>query len=266
MTKENMAEAFLQYLGEIFMLPEVISAGAKGVVIMRETMNEAGKQAFEAGFHDHYSDTDLLVRVRLPENGSVTPDDYLKRIDRFGINNETALGWMFVPADHVCRVVFKNGMRYDLCFEFVYEGEDAVCLGPYTAEEENANWPVENINRFWFVQVQALGKLYRKDHLISAHLANMNCNDTLVMQMIMRDLKYATNHHRYGYSEQLEYVNDLGKVPYKTGDAISDRIADHLYAAALAYDRLVLNFYPQYKKRSDDFFAIWDWYESYREQ
>ena len=266
MTKEKMEEAFLQYLEDIFKLPEVESACAKGVVIMRENMKKSGKKAFKAGFHDLYSDVDLSVRVRLPENGSITPDEYFRRADRFGVNKDTALGWMFVPVDHVCRVVFKNGMRYDLCFEFKDDGEDIAGFEPYTAEDENANWPVENINRFWFIQVQALGKLYRKDHLISAHLANMNCNDTLVMQMIMRDLKYSTSHHRYGYSEHLEYVNDLGKMPYKTGDAVSDRIADRLYAAALAYDRLVINFYPQYKRRSVDFFDIWDWYDSCREQ
>ena len=45
---------------------------------------------------------------------------------------------------------------------------------------------IENINRFWFIQIQALGKLYRKDYLISSHLANMNCNETLVMQIVLR--------------------------------------------------------------------------------
>ena len=200
LTKEYMEEAFLQYMNDIFKHPEIISASVKENPITREVLNENGKQAFRAGFHDAYSDTDLLLKVRLPKDGSVAPEEYLKRIDRFGVSEETALGWMFVPENHVCRVVFKNGLRYDLCFEFIYEGDEPLDLGSYAGKNDNPDWPIENINRFWFIEVQALGKLYRKDHLISAHLSNMNCNDTLVMQMIMRDQEHSTNHHRYGYS------------------------------------------------------------------
>ena len=94
----------------------------------------------------------------------------------------------------------------------------------------------------------------------------MDCNDTLVMQMVMRDLEQGTNHHRYGSAEELEYTKDLGKCPYRTDDETFDRIADHLYAAALSYDRLAKYFYPEYQDRSDTYFAIWDQYESYRKQ
>ena len=199
LSKEKMEESFLQYLVDIFQHPEITSAGVRDIVITRETINETGKQAFEAGFHDIYSDTDLSVKVRLPKNGSITPEDYMKRIDRFGVSKDTALG-----------------------------------------------------------------KLYRKDYLTSSHLANMNCNDTVVMQMIMRDMEYGTSHHRFGYAEELEYVKELGKNPYKNDDATFNRIADHLYAAVLSYDRLAKHFYPAYQGRSDEYFAIWDWYESGR--
>ena len=265
LTKDRMEELFLQYLADIFGYPEVISCCAKEVEITRETLVEAGKKAFEASFHDLYSDVDLSVRVRLPKDGSVTPEEYNKRIDRFGVTTDTALGWMFVPDNHVYRIIFKNGMRYDLLFEFEYSDDIELSFEKQVANvEDNPDWPVDNINRFWFIQLQALGKLYRKDYLISTHLTNMNCNDTLVMQMIKRDRKYGTNHHRYGYSEELEYVSCLGKVPYKTEDATFNRIADRIYAAALSYDKLVKDFYPQYRDRSADFFAIWEWYESCR--
>ena len=266
LTKEFMEESFIQYLGDVFKHPEIESVCVKKNLITRDTVNENGRKAFEAGFHDVYSDADLVMKVHLPKDGSVTPEEYLKRADRFGITMDTALGWMFVPENHVCRVVFKNGLRYDLCFEFDLDGDEPFDLGSYVGEKDNPDWPVENINRFWFIEVQALGKLYRKDHLISSHLANTNCNETLVMQMIMRDRKYATNHHRYGYSEQLDYVEDMGKVPYKTEDPTFNQIADHLYAAALAYDRLAKHFYSQYKDRSGEFFAIWDAYEAHREK
>ena len=265
LSKERMEDSFLEYLGALFAHPEIISAAVRDVVITRETISETGKQAFNAGFHDIYSDIDLSVKVRLPKNGSVTLEDYMKRKDLFGVSNDTALGFMFIPVNQMYRIIFRNGMRYDLGFECECDGNNSFVLEPYIDEEENANWPLGNIDRFWFIQIQALGKLYRKDYLISSHLANMNCNDTLVMQMVMRDLKYETSHHRYGYAEELEYVKELGKTPFKNDDKTFNRIADHLYAAALAYDRLVKYFYPEYKPRSELYFSIWDWYDSCRE-
>ena len=260
-----MEEAFLQYMGEIFAHPEAVSGRVKDIAITRENLKEAGKQAFEAGFHDIYSDSDLHIKVCLPKDGSVTPEDYLKRIDRFGVSKDTALGWMFVPENTVYRIIFNNGMRYDLIFEFE-DGDNKLQLEPCESFSDNDKWPQENINRFWFIQIQALGKLYRKDYLISDHLANTNCNETLVMQMVMRDSEHKTSHHRYGYSEELEYSKDFGKCPFQTEEATFNRIADKLYAAALSYDRLIKNFYPDYTDRSADFFAIWEAYESYRKE
>ena len=265
LSKEKMQEAFLQYMEEIFAHPEVVNACVKDIVITRENLNEAGKQAFEAGFHDIYSDSDVHVKVCLPKDGSVTQEDYLKRIDRFGVSKDTALGWMFGAENNVHRIIFKNGMRYDLIFEFE-SGDSKLQPEPCLSDSENEKWPLENINRFWFIQIQALGKLYRKDYLISDHLANTNCNETLVMQMVMRDSEHKTNHHRYGYYEELEYSKDLGKCPYKTEDETFNRIADKLYAGAVSYDRLVKNFYPDHTDRSADFLAIWEAYESYRKE
>ena len=263
LSMDSMEAAFEKYLEAVFKLPEIISASVRDITISRENIENAGKRAFEAGFHDCYSDIDLSVKVNLPSDGSITPDMYMKRIDRFGVSSATALGWFFVPENKMYRIIFRDGMRYDFGFEFEYAENMNLNLGEQKEpDEQNGNWPIENINRFWFVQIQALGKLYRKDYLISSHLANMNCNETLVMQMVLRDLKFGTNHHRYGYAEELEYVRDLGKVPYKTGDQTFDRIADYLYAAALTYDRLAKEFYPHCQNRSSDFFAVWNFYDS----
>ncbi len=265
LSRKSMESAFEKYLEKIFELPEIVNAVVRDIAIHREDIKDTGKRAFESGFHDCYSDIDLSVKICLPSDGSVTPDEYMKRIDRFGVNNTTALGWCFIPENKMYRIIFRDGMRYDFGFEFEYTENARPDLGKQPdSDEQNKNWPIDNINRFWFVQIQALGKLYRKDYLISSHLANMNCNETLVMQMILRDLKYGTNHHRYGYSEELEYVRDLGKMPYRTGDQTFDRIADDLYAAALSYDRLAKEFYPRYQNRSNAFFAIWDCYEASR--
>ena len=51
---------------------------------------------------------------------------------------------------------------------------------------------------------------------------------------------------------------------YRSGDASFRRIADQLCAAALAYDRLVKEFYPEYRDHSEDFFAVWDCYNRAR--
>ncbi len=265
LSRESMEASFEKYLRLLFGHPEIVSTGVRDITIDRDNIEDAGKRAFEAGFHDCYSDVDLTVNVRLSSDGSVTPDAYMKRIDRFGVSSAAALGWCFVPENRICRIIFRDGMRYDLGFGFEYTGDAGPELGkPPAPDEQNEHWPMDNVNRFWFVQIQALGKLYRKDHLIGGHLANMNCNETLVMQMVLRDLKYGTDHHRYGYAEEPEYVRDLGKAPYKTGDPTFDRIADHLYAAALSCDRLAKAFYPHYQNRSPDFFAIWDRYDASR--
>ena len=263
LSRESMEAAFEKYLKAVFELPEITGAVVKNTAINRKNMDTAGKQAFKAGYHDCFSDVDLLLKVRLPSDGSVTQDQYMKRIDRFGVSSAAALGWFYVPENKLYRIVFRDGMRYDLGFEFEYAENMRLDLGEQPeAGERNDSWPADNINRFWFVQIQALGKLYRKDYLISGHLANMNCNETLVMQMVLRDLRYGTNHHRYGYAEELEYVRDLGKSPYGTSDRAFDRIADRLYAAALTYDRLAKEFYPRYQNRSAGFFAIWDCYKA----
>ena len=266
LSRESMEAAFVKYLETVFAHPEIIRAGVRNIDITCENIKDAGKRAFEAGFHDCCSDIDLSVRVCLPSDGSVTPDQYMKRIDRFGVNRNTALGWCFVPENKMYRIIFRDGMRYDFGFEFEYAEKMNLDLDKQPDPgEQNDNWPEEKINRFWFVQIQALGKLYRKDYLISGHLANMNCNETLVMQMVLRDLRYGTNYHRYGYAEDLEYIHDLGKSPYRTGDQTFDRIADYLYAAALTCDRLAKEFYPHYQNRCDDFFAIWNCYEASRQ-
>ena len=265
LSKGSMEAAFEKYLETVFGHPEIVSAGVRDITIRREDFRETGKRAFEAGFHDGYSDIDLSVKVRLPSDGSVTPEQYMGRIDRFGVDAAAALGWCFVPEHNMYRIVFRDGMRYDFGFAFEYAGRAGLDLGGTPdAGGQNDRWPAENINRFWFVQVQALGKLYRKDHLISCHLANMNCNETLVMQMVLRDIRYGTSHHPYGHGEEPEYVKDLGKTPYRTGEAAFDRIADHLYAAALTCDRLAREFYPRSPGRSGAFFAIWDGYEAVR--
>lgn len=271
LSRQMMESEFEKYIDKIFKLPEIKNVKVRDVIIDRDNKTDTIKQAFDIGYHDCYSDIDLSIMVKLPKNGSISADEYMKRVNKFGVNEDTALGWTFVPENHMYRIIFKNGMRYDFGFDFEYVEDDILKSEIENSQEnksyketQNEHWPMENINRFWFVQIQALGKLYRKDYLISSHLANINCNETLVMQMVLRDIKYDTNHHRYGYSEELEYVKYLGKSPCKTDDITFNRISEHIYAAALAYDKLTKGFYPECKERSSTLFEIWDYYHENR--
>ena len=271
LSRQMMESEFEKYIDKIFKLPEIKNVKVRDVIIDRDNKTDTIKQAFDIGYHDCYSDIDLSIMVGLPKNGSISADEYMEQIDRFGVNENTALGWAFVPKNKMYRIIFKNGLRYDFGFDFEYVEEDLLNTEIKNGQDnkvydeiQNDYWPIENINRFWFVQIQALGKLYRKDYLISSHLANMNCNETLVMQMVLRDLKYGIDHHRYGYSEELEYVKYFEKSPYKTDDPIFNRISENIYAAALAYDKLTKGFYPECKERSSTLFEIWDYYHENR--
>ena len=63
--KISMEKLFLQYLDELFVHSEIKSASVRDVIITREAITDSGKKAFEAGFHDVYSDIDLSVKVCL---------------------------------------------------------------------------------------------------------------------------------------------------------------------------------------------------------
>ena len=118
LSRESMEDAFVKYLETVFEHPEIIRASVRNIVINRENTEDAEKRAFEAGFHDCFSDIDLAVKVCLPSDGSITPAQYMKRVDRFGVNSDTALGWCLVPENKMYRIIFRDGMRYDFGFEF----------------------------------------------------------------------------------------------------------------------------------------------------
>ena len=44
----------------------------------------------------------------------------------------------------------------------------------------------------------------------------MNLNETLVQQMVLRDMEYGTNHHRYGCEEPIAYMSNKHMCPIKT--------------------------------------------------
>lgn len=266
--KEIIAIELDKLIDTIFQLPEVNTVKIRDVIIQKGEARSAKLQdAMEKSYHDCCSDVDLAVVVTLSSKETLSEQEYMKRIDRFGISEENCLGFCFVEGNNMYRIIMKNGMRYDFGFEFCYdENSELVFFEEMDEEYKHPNWPRDNVNRFWFTQIQALGKLYRKDFLIGSHLANMNLNETLVQQMVLRDMEYGTNHHRYGYEEELVYTKYQGECPVKSGNDTFDLIADKIYSAALAYDELTKEFYPEYECRSGSFFEIWKCYEENREQ
>ena len=262
--KEAVAVNFSLLVEKLLFLPEIECVKVREVEIRRENRDITVPLAVSACYHDCCSDIDLCVVVKYAEGG-IAPDVYVKHIEHWGFARNAVLGICFVPENCMYRIVLKNGMRYDLGFTFVPQGMLPLPqLPPMATLDQNNDWPVENIDRFWFVQIQALGKLYRNDFLISSHLANMNINETLVQQMILRDLTYHTNHHRYGYKEELTYAKYMVQCPYRSGNGTFDAIAARIYAAALSCDELTQRFYADHEPRSKYFFEIWDYYEANR--
>lgn len=267
--RETIQKELDNFISTIFLLPEIVCVKVRNIVINNgeNPDTRAGKlqEIMDKSYHDCYSDVDLSVVVKISGKDTVTPAEYMKHIERFCINTDKCLGFCFIEENNMYRVIFKNGMRYDFGFEFIFDDSAKPIVLPEKKEEySNPNWPLENINRFWFVQIQALGKLYRNDYLISSHLANMNLNETLVQQMVLRDMEYGTSHHRYGYKEEVAYWNNKNKCPIKTGDESFDIIADKLYCAAVTYDELIGAFYPDSEKRLPVFMELWECYEQNR--
>lgn len=258
--------SLLCYIDNLLGLPEIEGVKLCDVVIQNNEHKEANvKKALSQSYHDCYSDSDISIIVNLPTNSKITPLEYMMHPSRFCITPDKYLGFFKTIDSGIYRIIFKDGTRYDLGFEFRYDDSfKDVELQDEPKRYSNPEWPIEKVDEFWFIMIQALGKLYRRDYLISSHLANVNINETLVQQMILRDIERGTNHHRYGYSEKLIYNKYEGQNKFVTGDETFDVIADKLYAAALAYDELTKEFYPEYEARSEVLLDIWQCYNENR--
>lgn len=264
--KDYVESSILRYIDSLLILPEISGVKLCDIVIQNNEHKEENlKKALSKSYHDCYSDSDIRIIVNLSPNGGITPAEYTKHPSRFGITPDQYLGFLKTEDSGIYRVIFKDGTRYDMAFEFVYDDScPNIGLAHEPERYSNPEWPVDKIDAFWFIMIQALGKLYRHDYLISSHLTNMNVNETLVQQMVLRDIEKGTNHHRYGYREKITYRKYMGLNRFVTGDDTFDMIANKLYAAALAYDELTKQFYPEYEARSETLFEIWQCYHDHR--
>lgn len=263
--RQQATEHFDQLAQRFFQQPDCVDICVRDVCISREAFADQGHKlmadAMDACWHDGYSDVDLLVRLR--GNCPKTAAARLHWLRRIGVTEEQCLGYLAAEDSGACRVVFRDGFRYDITLEGT-GGDGCPEEASFCSDGEHPALPRAAVNRFWFVQVQALGKLYRQDYLIGRHLAHVQLNETLVLQMVQRDLQRGTNHHRYGNAEAAVYQQHQDKCPFRTGDKDFDQIADALCAAACAYDELVTAFYPDETPRTPVLMQLWQRYHEER--
>ena len=259
-SKEFMYREGKRILQSLFKLPELEKVDIKGVIISSIEDEQAASRAINECFHDIYSDIDIQIKIKLgDEDYNSKAPIYADCLKRLGFDNDI-LGvahYCTEERGEVIRVCKTNGMRFDLIIT-------AICAeGVPTLPHEYISDALGKVNNFWFIATQALGKLMRKDYLISCHLAHMLIQEALVLQMIMRDNEKGTNIHRYGYSEELDYFSLYSKedIHYaKTSDETYNHIARLLYCAVKSYDRLYYFIDNLYVSRLDDYLSIWDCY------
>lgn len=264
-SRKLMYQEAKKMLQSLFSLPELEKIIIKGVQIASLEDEHNISRAFHNCYHDMYSDVDIEMKIELnqSEYNSTSPI-YADCLARLGLDNDI-LGMSHYCTEErgeVIRLCKTNGMRFDLIISA--ECREGIPLLPHS----NISEDMEKINNFWFVAVQALGKLMRKDYLIASHLAHMLIQEGLVLQMIIRDNEKNTNYHRFGYEEELEYLTILNQEDISFANTSDDKfnhIARLLYSAVKSYDILRLSFKDSlYKSRLENYLEIWSCYHENR--
>lgn len=257
--KETIKCGMVSFLDKLFALPEVEAIQVKGIKINSAFDSESIEKAINASYHDVLSDIDFSIEVSLsPEDFSSKEPVYRKHFSRLGIDKDV-FGVLFQERDsegtEVHRLCLKNGFRSDLIFHSRCEKEMAPL--PESGEEAQSQR-----DSFWFLAIQTLGKLLRRDYLIADHISHMLLMEGLVLQMEERDRSHETNFHRYGYAENIEYQNVSleGYGRFLTGDKGFCHTAENLIRAVVSYDTLCVRENPQYTPKQDVFFEIWEAY------
>lgn len=259
-TKEFMYKEVNKILKSLFNLPEVEKIIIKDIEIPSLDDDFIISGAIDECFHDIYSDVDILINVKLnPVEYGRNSAIYADCLRRLGFNNDI-LGMSHHCTEErgeVIRICKTNGMRFDLIIT-------ATCAeGNQMLPHEDISEGLRKVNDFWFTAIQALGKLMRKDYLISAHLAHMLIQEGLVLQMILRDNEKNTYFHRYGYAEELDYLSKFNQLelPFtKSSDDTYNYITKLLYSAVRSFDMLYTSLDESYKSRIENFLDIWSCY------
>ncbi|QOR35184.1 hypothetical protein IMX26_17275 [Clostridium sp. 'deep sea'] len=259
-TKEFIQRESKKHLKSIFELPELDEIIIKGVVIASLDDELVINKAIDECFHDIYSDVDveLLIKLNQDEYNS-NSTIYADCLRRLGFENDILgmLHYSTIERGEVIRICKTNGMRFDLTIK-------AICMeGIFKLPHDEITDNLRRLDEFWFIAIQALGKLMRKDYLIASHLTHNLIQEGLVLQMEMRDKEKDTNFHRFGYKEELDYLSIIKSEEIafaKTLDEIYNHIARLLYSAVKSYDRLYYSLNNSYKSRIENYSEIWSCY------
>jgi len=261
-SKEFMYKETKKLIQYIFGLPESISIEIKGILISSSKDEQKIIKAINKCYNDAYSDVDIEMKIKLNETEyNNNSPIYSDCISRLGFQDDILGMSHYRTESHgeVIRVCKMNGMRFNLIVNALCKEETVTLPHGYVVES------LEKADNFWFIAVQALGKLMRKDYLISTHLTHMLVQETLVLQMNIRDNEKNTNVHRYGYAEKLNYLsiyNDESTRSsfLKVSDETYNHISKLLYSAVKSYDGLSVSLNDLYKSRIEKYLAIWEFY------
>ena len=222
------------------------------------------RSAIDASWHDILSDVDFKVRIAVhPSLRSLAKPLSHTLLSLMGLT-DGILGLSIQgnaceiqeEAVETVRLCLATGYRADIIFEIQWNEN----VPPLSACE-NAPCP-SPCDAFWFIAVQALGKLLRRDYLIADHLAHMLIMEGLVLHMDMRDAKYGTNIHRYGYGEVPAYQNtdtEAFAFLFDKTEPAGRRTAENLCRAALTSNALTGRDSSN-ESRREMFFALWNCY------
>ena len=231
--KETIYKDLIKKITKIQSNKLITEISIKDILINNEQDIEKG---LEKCIHDKYSDVDIVIKAK---------DDLKIQLKDIGIVKDNILGIKLEKNDSniVIRMIQKDGIRYDI-----------VIFNTNVREIENE---INMINKSeMFIAILSLGKLMRNDYLISAHLAHMLCMNSLVEQMVDRDIQYNTNFHRYGYMESLNYYNTYNSTKNKYCNSKNNEY-NHI-------SKLLISGIENIKSISDDdkkiFYEIWDFY------
>ena len=212
---------------------------------------------------DYWSDTDLLIvlkeNVKLIELYSIWFDNHFKPV--------IAKQFYEYEGGIVYRIVSeknKNIIQYDIQLvtnDFWKKNiggmnKNMTCL--YGTDETCSSFIAavdtykfthneDEINNIWFKYFECIKKIARKDNLIGLHLLLDLIRDYLVLEMMERDIKFGTNTHRFGKSEELPSALDMNSL--KENKA-SDRL-QFIKVLAKLFDEKLLEIHEQYISRYD---------------
>lgn len=212
---------------------------------------------------DYWSDTDLLIilkeNIKHTELYNIWLDDYFKPvIAKQFYEYEGGITYRIISEKDKQIIQYdiqlvtndfwkKNigGMNKNMTCLY---GTDETCSSFIAAVDTyKFTYNEDEINNIWFKYYECIKKIARKDNLIGMHILYDLIRDYLVLEMIERDIKFGTNTHRFGKSEELPFALDMNTLKENN---ILGRL-QFIKVLAKLYDEKLLEIHEQYISRYD---------------